>query len=223
MHSKTNELNNLTIKHREYVHQHDGLPNRVTRLQEELDNLRKTFADSSRENEHTTTQHVARNAQLLKQIDELRGELDNLEQAKQTEAANARRSLRAAESSFNSELARIEGQRLLQEEMAQANLKVARQEAFSQGETAKTLAAALDASKAEVESMKKGMHFQLHYCWQYTATLLHICSSTHRPCTVCQRANSSPYFATPSCLVDETLILSTTELPTQQIMIARPR
>lgn len=208
--------------------QHDGLPDRVTRLQEELDDLRKSFANENRENEQTTTQHAAHNAELLKQIAELRGELENLEHAKQTEAATAARSLRAAEASFNNELARIEGQRLRQEETTQENLKEARQEAFAHGETAKTLAAALDASKADVESLKQGMHLHLHCCWRHSAILQHICSSAHGACDVCHCSVLQLVLlwhqvwwmivvASPHAAVD----LSTTEFPTRQNVIPR--
>lgn len=118
--------------------------------------MQKTVDDKTREIETVKYQYAARNAQQVEKLEQLRADQDTLTQAKNSDAKEAARSLAVAEASYNNELARIEGERLRQEETAQANLKIARQEAFAQGETAKRLASQLAASNAEVNALNEG-------------------------------------------------------------------
>ena len=175
---KSEELNNLTIQHREYVLQHDGLPDRVVRLQQEVDTLQKTVDDKTREIETVKYQYAARNAQQVEKLEQLRADLETRTQAKNSDVKEAARSLAAAEASYNNELARIEGERLRQEETAQANLKIARSEAFAQGETAKRLASQLAASNAEVNALNEGTI--PCYIWSTAPLLLPLMGSLER-------------------------------------------
>eukprot|EP00892_Ulva_mutabilis_P010872 jgi/Ulvmu1/8157/UM040_0054.1 len=152
--SKVQELNALTIQHRDFVLQNDGLPDKVLRLQKENDRLQATLQNKTTEIDKLRTDDAIKNVQLAEELDRARTDLKDLRAALAAEGRQASRSLAVAEASYNKEIARINGEKLRQEEITQEQIKQARDEAFSQSEAVSHMASQLNESQMKIVELK---------------------------------------------------------------------
>lgn len=155
--SKTQELNNLTIDHREFVLQHKDLPDKVLSLNKQVADLQAEVDGQKKENEKLRSTSSAKNADLEGQIHKAHAELEILQSKRLADADKAARALATAEASYNNELARIAGERMREQELAKEELAKARQEAFSERQVVEGLESQLEGSHRQIDALEKGM------------------------------------------------------------------